>query len=127
MEADSLYLTVPIRSVTFMALPGTAPFIVTTSASPDRWPTCILGYRVLDLEQVLDESVLHFCYPAGDYDARVRQAVVQAGYRSALTCNRGVALGADAPLQLPRKAISFGDSVAGFGWKLFRSKRISTV
>jgi len=90
-----------------------------------------LAYEVersrADLEAILDAPVLHFCYPAGDYDARVRQAVARAGYRTALTCNRGDALTDDDPLQLPRKAISFGDSLAGFGWKLVRRKRKSTV
>jgi peptidoglycan/xylan/chitin deacetylase (PgdA/CDA1 family) len=80
-----------------------------------------------ELETILDEPVKHFCYPAGDYDARVRRAVVDAGYRTALTCNRGDALAGDDPLQLPRKAISFGDSVAGFGWKLIRRKCKTTV
>ena len=70
------------------------------------------------LEDLLGEEVQYFCYPSGDYDAGVAEAVKDAGYAAALTCDRGSATVFDDPLTLPRKAISFGDSLVGFFWKL---------
>ena len=70
------------------------------------------------LEDLLGETVEHFCYPYGDYDEETRRLVRLAGYRSALTCIRGAANEADNPLEIPRKAISYGDSLLGYAWKL---------
>jgi len=70
------------------------------------------------LEDLLGEAVEHFCYPYGDYDDDVRRLVHDAGYRSALTCIRGAANEADNPLEIPRKAISYGDNLVGYAWKL---------
>jgi hypothetical protein len=69
---------------------------------------------------MLDAPVEHFCYPYGSYDLRVLAAVAEAGYRSATTstCVRAPARPGDDPLALPRKAISFGDNLAGVAWKL---------
>lgn len=76
------------------------------------------------LENLLNEKVRYFCYPSGDYDESVIDAVKTAGYEAALTCDRGSASPADNPLTLPRKAISFGDSLAGYFWKLhMKNKR----
>jgi peptidoglycan/xylan/chitin deacetylase (PgdA/CDA1 family) len=70
------------------------------------------------LEDLLGEPVEHFCYPYGSYDLRARDAVAEAGYRSATTCVRATSLPGDDPLALPRKAISFGDTLPGVLWKL---------
>ncbi|HWP17997.1 MAG TPA: polysaccharide deacetylase family protein [Burkholderiaceae bacterium] len=70
------------------------------------------------LEDALGEEVPDFCYPYGDYDARARDLVAEAGYRTGLTCIRGAANTADNAYELPRKAISYGDNLAGFLWKL---------
>ena len=70
------------------------------------------------LEDLLGSPVDHFCYPKGDYDARVREVVRAAGYRSALTTVRGAANTAANPLEIPRKAVSFGDNLIGYAWKL---------
>ncbi|MFM1891367.1 MAG: hypothetical protein RLZ44_444 [Pseudomonadota bacterium] len=70
------------------------------------------------LQDVLGGPVDHFCYPYGSYDLRVLEAVAEAGYRSAVTCVRALAHPGDDPLALPRKAISFGDNLAGVIWKL---------
>lgn len=70
------------------------------------------------LQDMLGEPVADFCYPYGDYDDRSRALVAEAGYRSGLTCIRGAANTADGPLEIPRKAISYGDNVIGFFWKL---------
>jgi peptidoglycan/xylan/chitin deacetylase (PgdA/CDA1 family) len=72
------------------------------------------------LEDLLGHAVVDFCYPYGDYDARVRDLTAQAGYRLALTCLRGAANTAGNAFEIPRKAISFGDNWIGFAWKLHR-------
>ena len=70
------------------------------------------------LEDVLGEQVRHFCYPYGGHDRRAVDAVADAGYASATTCVRGPASSADDPLTLPRKAISWGDNLLGYFWRL---------
>src|SRR3990172_1424708 len=42
-----------------------------------------------DLEMHLDQPVVHFCYPGGDHDQKVKEAVRKAGYRYAVTTQRG--------------------------------------
>jgi peptidoglycan/xylan/chitin deacetylase (PgdA/CDA1 family) len=71
-----------------------------------------------ELENVLGEPVKFFAYPYGDYSPNVRDAVVQAGYQAALTCSRGSANSAPNAFEIPRKAISYGDNLLGFFWKL---------
>jgi peptidoglycan/xylan/chitin deacetylase (PgdA/CDA1 family) len=70
------------------------------------------------LEDVLGEPVRHFCYPYGSHDRRAVEAVAEAGYSCATTCVRSPATAADDPLTLPRKAISFGDNLIGYFWRL---------
>jgi peptidoglycan/xylan/chitin deacetylase (PgdA/CDA1 family) len=70
------------------------------------------------LEDLLNEQVSYFCYPSGDHDEAVVDMVREAGYEAALTCDRGAATPGDGPLTLPRKAVSFGDSLIGYFWKL---------
>jgi peptidoglycan/xylan/chitin deacetylase (PgdA/CDA1 family) len=70
------------------------------------------------LEDVIGEPVEHFCYPFGSHDRRAVDAVAEAGYRCATTCVRAPASVADDPLTLPRKAISYGDNLIGYFWRL---------
>ena len=70
------------------------------------------------LEDVLGETVRHFCYPFGSHDLRVVEEVALAGYQAATTCVRGRTQAGMDPLLLPRKAISHGDTLPGFVWKL---------
>lgn len=70
------------------------------------------------LEDVLGEPVKHFCYPFGSHDRRAVDAVADAGYLSGTTCIRAPASVADDPLTLPRKAISYGDNLLGYFWRL---------
>ncbi|MFZ4551361.1 MAG: polysaccharide deacetylase family protein [Aquabacterium sp.] len=70
------------------------------------------------LEDLLGAEVPDFCYPYGDYNAQVRDLVQEAGYRTGLTCIRGAANTAHNPFELPRKAISYGDNLIGYAWKL---------
>jgi len=70
------------------------------------------------LQDLLGREVPDFCYPYGRYDQRARDFVEEAGYQTGLTCIRGAANTADNAFELPRKAISYGDNVLGFAWKL---------
>lgn len=70
------------------------------------------------LEDLLGNPVRHLCYPFGSFDAQTLRAARASGYVSATTCLRGAATPADHPLVLPRKAISFGDNLLGYGWKI---------
>jgi peptidoglycan/xylan/chitin deacetylase (PgdA/CDA1 family) len=70
------------------------------------------------LEDALGERVDHFCYPYGSHDIRAVEAVADAGYLSATTCERASVTLADDPLTLPRKAVAWGDSLIGVLWKM---------
>lgn len=76
------------------------------------------------LEDQLGFAVADFCYPYGDYDRHARDLAEAAGYRSALTCVRGAANGAANRFEIPRKAVSYGDSLAGVWWKLHFKHRV---
>ncbi|MEZ0327973.1 MAG: polysaccharide deacetylase family protein [Dissulfuribacterales bacterium] len=89
-----------------------------TGLSQDRLQQEILHSRTI-LEQKIGASVRHFCYPYGSHDIPAMRAVRDAGFMSAVTCERGLADMKSDPLALPRKAISFGDDLVGFAWKLF--------
>lgn len=54
------------------------------------------------LETRLRRRVEHFCYPNGDFDERVRRAVAEAGYASAVTCLEGMNVCGEDPLVLRR-------------------------
>lgn len=71
------------------------------------------------LEDRLGTEVRHLCYPFGSFDRDTVQAAQESGYVSAMTCLRGAATPEDHPLILPRKAISFGDNLLGYAWKLW--------
>ncbi|MFE8035019.1 polysaccharide deacetylase family protein [Thiohalocapsa marina] len=70
------------------------------------------------LQDLLGSDVRHLCYPFGSFNRATVSLAGEVGYASATTCLRGAATPADHPLVLPRKAISFGDSLAGFAWKV---------
>lgn len=85
-------------------------------------PQSVLEREMFDsrkrLEDGLGETVRHFCYPYGSHDLACLYAAAEAGYLSAVTCLRARATPEFDPLALPRKAISFGDDIFGFFWKL---------
>lgn len=70
------------------------------------------------LEDVLGESIPDFCYPYGYYNQQVADMVEEAGYKTGLTCIRAAANYARSPFELPRKAISYGDTLPGYLWKI---------
>jgi len=69
------------------------------------------------LEDLLGTAVTRFCYPYGCWDERVRAAVGEAGYQSAVTTKAGVNLFGD-PLLLCRSEIGDRDNVRSLRQKL---------
>ena len=59
-----------------------------------------------DLEALTGAPVTQFCYPYGDLDARVADAVRTAGYSAATTTQRGRARPGDDPMKLRRILVS---------------------
>jgi peptidoglycan/xylan/chitin deacetylase (PgdA/CDA1 family) len=59
-----------------------------------------------DLEELLGQPVTQFCYPYGDFDTRVVEAVRRAGFAAAVTVQRGRARLGDDFLQLRRITVS---------------------
>ncbi|MDR0588026.1 MAG: polysaccharide deacetylase family protein [Burkholderiales bacterium] len=75
------------------------------------------------LEDLLGDAVPDFCYPFGKYNQQAKDLVIKAGYKTALTCVRAEANYAPDPCELPRKAISYGDNMIGFWWKLYMKRK----
>ena len=70
------------------------------------------------LEDLLGRPVLDFAYPMGGWSARVRDSVAAAGYRSAVTVDRGRSSSRSDPLALrrafaPRDEVDFVRTLSG--------------
>jgi peptidoglycan/xylan/chitin deacetylase (PgdA/CDA1 family) len=59
-----------------------------------------------ELEALTGTAVLQFCYPYGDLDARVAEAVRVAGFEAATTTQRGRARNGDDLMRLKRILVS---------------------
>jgi peptidoglycan/xylan/chitin deacetylase (PgdA/CDA1 family) len=68
----------------------------------------------LELQRLFNSPIDHFCYPYGYYSSVIAEKVRQAGYRSAVTTHRGLALPSTDSMQLPRVSIN-----GGMGWFKF--------
>ena len=78
----------------------------------------------IELEEMLGFEIDHFCYPYGSLNKDVKDIVKQAGYKSGVSCYRGAVYPGVDPFEIPRKAISFGDNLIGFFWKLEFKNRL---
>lgn len=72
----------------------------------------------VELEQIITAPVLDFCYPYGSFDETALRHVREAGYRSAVTCEKRAADPADSPYALPRIPIQYQTTWFGFWRKL---------
>jgi peptidoglycan/xylan/chitin deacetylase (PgdA/CDA1 family) len=70
------------------------------------------------LEEQLNRKVDHFCYPYGDLDALVKEEVKKAGYRSAVTTQRGHVLDQFDSFALPRIPIKLVTNPVTFLYKI---------
>ena len=67
-----------------------------------------------ELEKLLSHPVLSFCYPSGDFNSRVAQAVQAAGYRDATTTQYGRDRALYSRYIWGRLRISGGESLATY-------------
>ncbi len=58
-----------------------------------------------DLEQLLQQEITSFAYPYGSYNSQAQALVAAAGYRQAVTTERGLAQANDSVHALPRVTI----------------------
>lgn len=72
----------------------------------------------LDLERHLERQSLVFCYPAGLFGARERDAVAKAGFKIAVTCEPGENARNDDRLELRRIPIEARDRLLDFRAKI---------
>jgi peptidoglycan/xylan/chitin deacetylase (PgdA/CDA1 family) len=88
-----------------------------TTLSPENLKEELAGSK-RELEERLESAVDHFCYPYGDHDDRVKEAVKSAGYRYAVTTQRGhVTKGCD-PRALRRIPIKLITNPFSFFYKI---------
>jgi peptidoglycan/xylan/chitin deacetylase (PgdA/CDA1 family) len=76
-----------------------------TQLDSDAAEAEIVGSRA-DLERVAGVKIEHFCYPYGSVSDRLARQVEAAGYRSAVTTQRGLARIQDNRFLLPRVSIN---------------------
>jgi peptidoglycan/xylan/chitin deacetylase (PgdA/CDA1 family) len=67
------------------------------------------------LEQLLGRRIETFAYPHGAYDARVREAAVDAGFRSAAAVKNAISHRHDDPLAVARYTVTTADSADRLG------------
>ncbi len=76
-----------------------------------------------ELEGMLGLSINTFCYPYGSYDENSLRSVKVAGYKYAVTCNKGINDGTENPFELKRIAIRNDTPLPVFVYKLWRAFR----
>lgn len=76
-----------------------------TGCSDEQLQRELAGSKA-ELEALISAPVTQFCYPYGDYDARVANAAKQAGYQAATTTARGRACPGDDLMQLRRVLVT---------------------
>jgi peptidoglycan/xylan/chitin deacetylase (PgdA/CDA1 family) len=66
------------------------------------------------LEDRFGHEIVHFAYPFGSFDTRVRALVAEAGYRTACTVEIGLSTSEDHPLALRRVPVTGHDTLVDF-------------
>ncbi|MBO1927654.1 polysaccharide deacetylase family protein [Thiomicrorhabdus sp. 6S2-11] len=77
-----------------------------------------------ELEECLQDEVQHFCYPYGSLNKEVMRLAAEAGFETATSCQRGAWTSEHDLMAIPRKAISFGDDLAGVWWKIHMKHKL---
>lgn len=70
------------------------------------------------LEQVVGTGVKSFSYPHGDYNSEIIEFVKQSGFTNAVTCISSDAYNARSFYEIPRKYVTFFDTLTTFRQKL---------
>jgi peptidoglycan/xylan/chitin deacetylase (PgdA/CDA1 family) len=99
----------------FEAHTVTQPNLLTLDESASRHE---IRQSKVDLEARLGRPVEAFCYPAGLYGSREREAVAEAGFRAAVSCEPGVTLPEVDLLTLRRRQIDPRDGRLDFRAKV---------
>jgi peptidoglycan/xylan/chitin deacetylase (PgdA/CDA1 family) len=76
------------------------------------------------LEKKLNTKVDHFCYPYGNLDPSVKEAVQKAGYRSAVTTQRGHVVERFDSFLLPRIPIKLITNPVTFLYKIHTNSEV---
>jgi peptidoglycan/xylan/chitin deacetylase (PgdA/CDA1 family) len=108
---DRAGLEIGSHTVHHLSLPHLAPAALQTELTTSRQT----------LEAHLGHPVLDFCYPGGEFNQQVEDAVAAAGYATATTTRYGLAGPGDDPLALPRIRVFGGESLAQFAAILSRA------
>ncbi len=103
------------RGVSFGSHTRTHPFLRRVSEEQLRQE--VTESKVI-LEERLGSDVEFFCYPYGDYDERVTDAVIRAGYYGAVTTKRGPVYRGDDPFRMRRSFIRRNTHPLLFMYKL---------
>ena len=71
------------------------------------------------LEDIIGREVASFSYPYGDYDCRVLDLAMEAGYKNAMSTKLGAVIPGTSLYEIPRVNVRWN----GFGWQLRRKIR----
>ena len=74
------------------------------------------------LENILGAPVVSFCYPFGNFDGRVVEAVKRAGYRAATVIRGAIPRDLSDPFRLPRIAVRGSGTLLDFKLALTRGR-----
>ena len=70
------------------------------------------------LERIINKEITSFSYPHGDYNQDLRLLVDSIGFSNAVTCNSDFTNPASGLFELPRKYITYFDTLDSFKNKL---------
>lgn len=74
-----------------------------------------------ELEEMLGFPIDSFCYPYGSYNEDSLRSVKVAGYKFAVTCNKGLNIGTESPFELKRIAVRNDTPLPVLIYKLWRA------
>lgn len=103
------------KGVSFGSHTKTHPFL---SRLSEKEMTEEIGGSKRGIEERLNLPVEFFCYPYGDYNAKVLDSVKKAGYSAAFTTKRGFVHQGDDPFELRRSFIRLNTHPLLFMYKL---------
>lgn len=121
IDRDSLFLTrqqVDEMRPCGIAFGGhTVDHVSLSSLPPEEARQQILGSKQ-QLEGLLSEAPVHFCYPFGHYNTTVEGFVREAGYRTCCTEQAGTVNSGANPLRLVRAGVLGTDTLHDFQLKV---------